>query len=407
MGATGTSPERSRAGAPDPSVVTEAAGRRVLVASIAVVSADGLLFSLIAPAVPRLADRFDLSATEVAFIFAAFPAAMVATALVGGRFVDRMGRRRAMFVGGLLLVVATLAFPLAQDAWGLLIARALQGAGGGFAWTAALAAVAAASPPDRRGGRMAALESAAGGSGLVGPVIGGVAFDAVGVLWTFVGAAVVAALALVPVARSREVGERSMRIADRTALLAVLRRPVALAASVATLVAGAALALLEPLLPLDLDDRLGLASTGIGIVFAAGSAAYLVSAPIMGRVSDRRGSRLPVVGGLVLAGIAFPFLGFGPAWFVAAAFVVLGVGLGSAMGPTGALVSRGVDEAGLEGAYALGGALIVLLFAVGYLLGPVTGGIASLGLPFVAITGLAGAGTLAGALVCARYLPAR
>ncbi len=381
---------------------TTIARRRIFIGSLAVVGVDGLLFSLIAPAVPRLAERHDLSDAEVAFIFAAFPAAMLVAAVGGAGLVERVGGRTAMLLGGGLLVVATVAFALAPSALGLLVARAVQGAGGGLAWTAAIGTVAGAFPAEQRGVRLAALESAAGGSGLVAPVIGGVALDRIGLQATFLAAAGLATLALVPVWMMRDVGGR-VAVSAR-GIIAVLERPAARAGVVATIVVGGVLALLEPLLPLDLDERLGLSATGIGLVFAVGSGAYLVGAPIMGRVSDRRGRRGPLVVGLLGTAVALPFMALGPVWVPVLAFAVVGFGLGAAIGPTGALVSQGVDEADLGGAYGLGGALLVFVFATGYLVGPVFGGVASLGLPFLAVLSVAACAILAAALACARLL---
>jgi MFS family permease len=187
----------------------------------------------------------------------------------------------------------------------------------------------------------------------------------------------------------------------------VVAQPAARAAVIGTIVVGGVLALLEPLLPLDLDERLGLSATSIGLVFAAGSAAYLLSAPVMGRFSDRHGRRLPVVAGLVLTALALPFIAVGPVWVPVVAFVFVGIGMGSAIAPSGALVSEGVDDAGLEGAYGFGGALLVLVFAAGYLAGPVLGGVASLGLSFLAVTGVAAAAVLVAALGCNRLLVGR
>ena len=380
--------------------------RRVFVAAIAVVAADGVLFSLIAPAVPRLADRHDLSDAGVALIFAAFPAAMLAVGAFGAGIVERIGRRRAMLAGGGLLILATVAFTFAADPMGLFLARAVQGAGGGLAWTGAIAAVAGAYPASERGVRLAALESAAGGSGLVGPVVGGVALDGVGFGATFLGAAGVVALALLPAWLMRDVASAGAHAGVR-AILRVMAQPAARAAVIGTVVVGGVLALLEPLLPLDLDERLGLSATSIGLVFAAGSAAYLVSAPLMGRLSDRRGRRLPVVGGLLLTAVALPFVAVGPAWVPVVGFVVVGIGMGSAIAPSGALVSEGVDDAGLEGAYGFGGALLVFVFAAGYLAGPLLGGVASLGLSFLAVTCVAAVAVLVAAAGCDRLLVGR
>jgi hypothetical protein len=49
----------------------------------------------------------------------------------------------------------------------------------------------------------------------------------------------------------------------------------------------------------------------------------------------------------------------------------------------------------------------VLVFAAGYLAGPVLGGVASLGLSFLAVTGVAAAAVLGAAAGCNRLLVGR
>ena len=151
------------------------------------------------------------------------------------------------------------------------------------------------------------------------------------------------------------------------------------------------LALLEPLLPLDLDERLDLSPLMIGIVFAAGDIAYFVSIAPAGRWSDRHGRRLPTLAGGLMVAAFLPFTAIGPAWFVALAFVGVGAGLAGLGASSGALMVEAVDQAGMAGRYGLSAALLTSVFSAGYVLGPLLGAAASAMMPYSATVTLAAA----------------
>ena len=158
------------------------------------------------------------------------------------------------------------------------------------------------------------------------------------------------------------------------ALRKVVVMPRARAAILSLAGLAAVLALLEPLLPLDLDERLGLSPFAIGLVFSAGLLAYFAMVPLAGSWSDRRGRRLPtLVGGVVMA-LALPLTAVGPAWSVAIAFAVVGAGMAALGASSGALMVEAVNEAGMEGRYGLSSALLTIVFAAGYAFGPLAGG---------------------------------
>jgi MFS family permease len=181
--------------------------------------------------------------------------------------------------------------------------------------------------------------------------------------------------------------------------------PRARAAILALAGLAAVLALLEPLLPLDLDERLGLSPFAIGLVFSAGLLAYFAMVPLAGSWSDRRGRRLPtLVGGVVMA-LALPLTAVGPAWSVAIAFGVVGAGMAALGASSGALMVEAVDEAGMEGRYGLSSALLTIVFAGGYAFGPLLGAAASATLPFLATTTIAALGALALVAWISRLLP--
>jgi MFS family permease len=167
----------------------------------------------------------------------------------------------------------------------------------------------------------------------------------------------------------------------------------------------AVLALVEPLLPLDLSDRLNLSSLGIGIVFAVGLVSYFALVPVGGRWSDRRGRRTPLVVGGVLMAAGLPFLAVGSAAGVAVAFAVVGAGMAAMGAPSGPLMVEAVDEAGMAGQYGLSAAMLTVVFAVGYAVGPLLGAGASAVMPFLATMILAAVCIAAVAAWVVRTLP--
>jgi MFS family permease len=309
--------------------------------------------------------------------------AQLAVAIAAAWLVERRGRRPIMLAGTILVALATLGFAAADQVAVLVLARTLQGAGAGLVWTAAIAAIADVYPSGELGFRIGLAETVGGATGLAAPAIGGVAIDAIGTGPTFAIAALFPA-ALAPLLLW--VPETGRAGAARYSILAASRRlmrhPAAQAGAVGLAAAAGALALLEPLLPLDLDSRLGFSSTQVGLLFAVGTATYLAAAPASGRWSDRRGRPLPILtGGLVLAA-TLPLVAVGPGWWVTIAFAAVGAGIAGLGAPSGAVVVESVDLAGLSGMYGLSAGVVNVVWAGGSACGPLLAGAARAVAPF-------------------------
>jgi MFS family permease len=370
---------------------------------------DTLLFTMVAPALPVFAEREGFSDTVAALIFAAYPVAQLATGLASAGLVERVGRRPLLIVAPCGLALATLAFALAGDPATLALARFAQGAAAGVVWTAALAAISDVYPSDQLGFRLGLAETVGGAIGLAGPLAGGAMVEHFGTTTAFASAAVLPLLAVVPILAVPETRRPGDPAQERIGVVAALRRvsglPRARVAIVSLVVLAAVLALLEPLLPLDLDERLGLSPLEIGIVFAVGDLAYLACIAPAGRWSDRRGRRLPTLLGGVMVAAFLPLTAIGPAWFVAVAFVGVGGGLAALGASSGALMVEAVDQAGMAGRYGLSGAMLTAVFSAGYVLGPLLGAGASAVLPYAATVTLAAVLCLVATGWIARTLP--
>jgi len=154
-----------------------------------------------------------------------------------------------------------------------------------------------------------------------------------------------------------------------------------------------------PLLPL-YARRLGAGPESVGLLLAAFSAAQLVAAPLLGRLSDSIG-RKPVLL-LSLAGTAVASLLTGLAgslWLLFVARVVDGASGGSVAVAQAAAADLAAPD---QRARVFG--LLGAAYGVGFVLGPALGGLAALGgsrLPFL----LAAAIAAANAVVARRRLP--
>ncbi|MGD9570462.1 MAG: MFS transporter [Thermoleophilia bacterium] len=360
----------------------------------ALIAVDTILFTMVVPALPEFAERDGLSDAQAALIFAAFPIAQLLTAIVTAGLVERLGRRPLMVAATILLTLATLLFAFTEGGVMLAVARAAQGVAAGATWTAGIAAISDVFPTKELGFRIGLAQTAGGGFGLLGPVLGGVLIDLFGTDTAFLLAACLPASLVIPallVPETRRPG--SVAIPIGPGFRAVMRRRRARAAAGALAAVSGSLALIEPLLPLDLEDRLGLSPAAIGVVFAAGVVGNMVAAPIAGRWSDRAGRVAPVAAGGAVLAVSLPLLSVGPVAWVTVALIVMGLGFGTMGASSGPVLTEEVDAAGLAGNYGLSAAILTVVFSAGYVAGPLIGAAAAATMPF------AGAMLLGGALV--------
>lgn len=358
------------------------------------------------PALPTFADRLHLSAPQVALIFALFPLGHLIAATLGAGFLERTGRRPAMIAALLLMAVATLGFASAQTVALLVVTRLLQGIAAGLAWTSAIAAISDVFPSDQLGFRISAAQAAGGAGGLAGPVVGGIGIELLGIAPTFAIAATVPLLLLVPLLVVPETGRREagQGVPRYRQLLRVMSTVRARVAAVALLTFAAVIGAIEPLLPLDLDERLGASAAAIGLLFALLIGADLILAPASGLWSDRSGRVPPLLAGGLMIAVALPATAVGSLWSVGTAAIVLGAGLGALGAGVGALMTEAVDEVGLAGNYGLSAGLLSALFSIGSLAGPLFGALARTVLPYAATMILLALVCAAATLWCALAL---
>jgi MFS transporter, DHA1 family, solute carrier family 18 (vesicular amine transporter), member 1/2 len=361
------------------------ARRWALAAIVFAVFTDMLIYEMVVPLLPKYVAQWNVSPAAIGFLFSAFAAVVLLSNPLFGVVVDRWGRRGPLLGGALGLAASTALLAVAEHFGVLVLARLLQGISGAAIWTAGMALVADSYPREQRGRAMGTVMTGISLGPLIGPLLGGVLFERVGSRAPFYFGLSLAVLALALLWR---VVPKSPPIDTSTSLtrpvgasrfwqvgiLALWTRPAFRAVFVVVVLGGMMLCLLEPTLPLHLDQHLGAGPEAIGWLFVISTAAYGMISPVVGFASDRWGRRPIMAAGIVSAAVSLPLIAIPTTWPLLIA-VTVWFGMSCAMLLTPALpemadVADGGDSADYGSAYAW----FNMAYALGMLIGTGAGG---------------------------------
>jgi MFS transporter, DHA1 family, solute carrier family 18 (vesicular amine transporter), member 1/2 len=347
--------------------------RLILAVAVGAVAMDTALLGLIAPLLPDIERRTGASEGALGVALAADAVPIVLFSLPLGRAADAFGRR-AMLIAGVLLIAGGSVLIAVTESLGVLIAgRAVQGLGSAASWIAALTLVSDLAPPGKRGESIGIALAATGAGSIGGPALGGVTADLLSYAAPFL---IVCGLSLaLAVAATFVLPRESRRPTQPTSTWRTIARSagsgIGAIATGISLGGACALGVVELVAPLDLDARLGLSSSAIGLLFAGSIAVDAALAPLGGRWGDRRGRWGPAVLGLVTVALSIALLALlGGTLGAAVALGAFGAGYSLAF----AAAVPWLDETFGEVQRGLGYGLLNVLYAAGYAIGPVVGG---------------------------------
>ncbi|HUF31519.1 MAG TPA: MFS transporter [Gemmatimonadaceae bacterium] len=307
--------------------------------------------TMIIPLLPFYAEEFGASATVVGVIISAFSLAQLIVSPVLGRLSDRHGRR-PVIIGGLLVTAAGYAlFAVSHSVAVLLLARVVQGLGGGTIGVVQ-AYVADASPPERRTRSLGWLSAVTSLAAVLGPALGSLLIAAGGRALPGAAAAMfavmVAAFGWRYLAEPPRPETRTAEhpVASGSAIVNVVRQWREPAPRLIWLYAigiGAFYGII-PIVPLLLQERLAITVETVGPFFMyLGAMGVLMRAFALGPLVDRWGEPRLARAGIIALTAGLIFVGLGETLLpIAIGFTLMPIGTACLFPSITALLSESV-----------------------------------------------------------------
>lgn len=342
--------------------------RKLLVLAAGMVFLEVAFYSAIAPLLPDYVDKLDLGKTAAGILSSAYAAGTLVGALPAGYIASRIGPRRSVIAGLLLLGCSSLVFGVVNQIALLDAARFVQGFAGSLVWSGALVWLITSTPEENRGAVIGTALGTAVAGALLGPALGALAAS-IGTEVVFGSVLVIAIAFSIAAARLPESGTPDTQ--PLREVLAVLRSRPIVDASIFVVMPSLMFGAIEVLIPLRIDG-LGGSHTLIAAGFIAGAGIEAGLAPAAGRIADRLNRRLPYVVGIAICGVAMVTLGVAMSLgLVVAALLLSSIGSGLCFAPAMTLVSDVAEESSLHQGFAAG------VTNMAWASGQVIGGIAS------------------------------
>ena len=303
----------------------------VLVAAAFVIA---LGFGLITPVLPQYAQSFGVGATASSIVVSTFAFFRLTFAPVGGRLISRLGERPVYLTGLLIVAASTGATAFAHSYWQLVLYRGLGGVGSTMFTVSAVALIVRLAPPAIRGRVSSAYGSAFLLGGIGGPVVGGLLGNlGLRVPFLVYAVALVAAAALV----GGLIRPHALRPAADAPVRPLFTVREALRDNAYRAALGSSFAngwanfgVRNAILPLLAAAVIGKEPWVAGMALAVFAAGNAVGLTFSGRLSDRRGRRPFIIGGLLISGTATLVTGWaGSLPVLVAVSVIAGLGAGT------------------------------------------------------------------------------
>ena len=359
------------------------------------------------------ARSFGVSQSAIGVAVAVYGLARFAVAMPTGHLADRLGRRPALALGGLVTAAGNLLCAWAPTYAVFVAGRFVAGGGAALVLITGTVVLADITTPANRGRTMAIYQGVFLFAVGIGPLPGGVLAERCGLVAPFVVYAaaglLAAALAWLFVPETRGVGR--VGAADIAAPLPAFSAQVRLLTGHAGFVlvslisfvsAVARTGALFNVIPVMASDRLGLDAGQIGVGLGAASVVGLVLIYPSGILVDRYGRKLVIMPATLLSAASMALFLVMPSygWFVAACVV-----WSIASGVGGAAPAAYAADTAPAGMNAAAMSAYRMLSDLGYVVGPIALGLITDGLGASAALATAALLLTAAALLFGHYAP--
>lgn len=276
---------------------------RTLRRTLFLVSMPFFMLSLLLPVHGK---EIGATVVEIGLFYSAFSLMTVLLRPLVGSALDRFGRRYFFVAGIVCYAVAMISFALSDQVWSLVLARILQGTASSLTWLSASAITADMASEQERGSSFGRVTQASSRGAIAGTVLGFTLLNArisIGGRVTHIGSwpvlfglyaavnvvALVLALRQLPETKpaSTEIDDKPIRW-SRTWLLLLF----------VTLVTGASVAMISPILIIFLQERLGVGVETLSWAFLPTGLVWALLPSWLGNMADHFGRKPMMLLGL-------------------------------------------------------------------------------------------------------------
>ncbi len=279
---------------PRDSAAATLARERIVVLMLASVQFISIIdFMIIMPLGPQLMRKLAIGPQQFGLVVASYTIAAGLAGLVASSLMDRLGRKAAFLGLDAGFLIGTFLCGLAPTYWTLVLARVLTGAFGGILGGLALAIIGDVFPEERRGRATGALMSGFALASVAGVPFGlylgthfgwHVPFILLGLLGCPVWAVAVWTLPPLRDHLAKATSTHPLRVVFET-----FTQPNHLNAFALIVMLMVAAFTIFPYMSPFLVSNIGMTEDELGLVYIAGGAVTLFSAPLIGRLADRYG----------------------------------------------------------------------------------------------------------------------
>lgn len=375
---------------PAPAAVSPPRSERTILLTLAAVQFTHILdYMIMMPLGAGLMEVFQLSPGQFSKLVAAYSGAAAVAGLLGGFFLDRIDRKRALLWLYAGFILSTFACAIAPTHHALLAARVSAGVFGGLAGSIVVAMVADVVPPERRGRGMAFVMSAFPLASVAGVPLGialSNRFEWHAPFYLLVGLGAVILFGIARFLPRRPPAPAALLISPLAQMRELLAEPIhwrGFAVTAALVTAGGCMI---PFMAPSLVANAGVTTELLPLVYFFGGLAAFISTPFIGRLTDRH-DKFHVLAAItipaILSTLLVTHLGPVPLPWVLLVTTLFFVGMSGRFGPATTLVANAVEprfrggfmslnSAVQQGASALAnlvGGTLITRDAAGHLLG--------------------------------------
>ena len=311
----------------------------------------GASFSLVMPFIPLYIEELGAPASQVpllsglAISITALAAAIVAP--IWGNLADRKGRRLMMIraAAGMTVTMGALAF--VPNVYWLLVMRFFTGVLSGYIPNAT-ALIAYQAPREKSGWASGTLATGAIAGNLIGPLMGGILAELLGMKNVFIITGMILFITLLLtiflVKETFEPVEKKNLMSTKEILGQSTRRSVLFGLFFTSLILQLGMTSISPILTLyirELSTDTGSVLFLSGLIVSVAGVSAVISSPYLGRLGDRIGNHKILLLGLVFSFCCFIPMGLVTApWQLGVLRFLLGFSTGALMPSVNTLISK-------------------------------------------------------------------